>query len=257
MGSCGVVSRLWACFLPFRGMRRLARVRPTVSVPCFGAVVCFGAPCCVVPCFAVLRRTGQCCVAVRSALSCRAALCRAVVCPAVAWWAAPCCAAPRRVELWCVVSWGALLWCVARRCAAVWCAVLPRVVPCIAVLWCVVGPFHCRSGVEWGRRWLDWPVSWCGMRAEVMWLAGRWGARLGVVWLVETLLQGSPCAVRVGGSEGCPQGCPPWAPVPWSRVRWGYLPLILGVAAVPFSSSDACAVACVPALAAAGVVAWR
>ena len=130
-----------------RGSRRLARVRPTVGVPCFGAVVCFGAPCCVVPCFTVLRRAGLCCVAVRSALPCRA-----VVCRAVAWLAAPCCAAPRPVVLWFVVSSGALLWCVARRCAALRCAALPRVGPCIAVPWCVVGPFHCRSGVGWARR---------------------------------------------------------------------------------------------------------
>ena len=157
-GWCGAVPRLWARFLPFRGVRRLVRVRPTVSVPRFGAVVCFGAPCCVVLCFAVLRRAGLCCVAVRSALSCRAAPCHAVVCLAVAWLAAPCCAAPRYVVPCCVVSWGALSWCVARRCAAVRCAVLPRVVPCFAVPWCVVGPFHCRSGVGWGRRWLDWPA---------------------------------------------------------------------------------------------------
>ena len=217
-GWCGVVPRLWALFLPFRGARRLARVRRSVSVPCFGAVVCFGAPCCVVLCFAVPRRAGLCCVAVRSALSCRASPCRAPVCRAVAWLTAPCCAAPRRVVLWCVVSWNAPSWCVAWRWAAVRCAVLPRVVPCIAVTWCLVGPFHCRSGVGWGRRWLDWPVSWCGTRAEVMWLAGGWGARLGVVWLVGSVLRGSWCAVQVVGSGGCPRGCLPWGPVPWSRV---------------------------------------
>ena len=208
-GWCGVVSRLWACFLPFRGVRRLARVKPTVHVPCFGAVVCFGAPCCVVPCFAVLRRAGLCCVAVRSALSCRATPCRAVVCLAVVWLAAPCCPAPRRVVLCCVVSWGALSWCAARRCAAVRCAVLLCVMPCITVPWCVVGPFHCCSGVGWGRRWLDWPVSWFGSSAEVMWLAGGLGARLGVVWLVGSVLRGSGFAVRVGGSGWCPQGRPP------------------------------------------------
>ena len=217
-GWCGVVARLWARFLPFRGARRLARVRPTVSVPCFGAVVCFGAPCCVVLCFAVLRRAGLCCVAVRSALSCRAAPCRAVVCLALSWLAAPCCAAQRRVVLCCVVSWAALSWCLARRSAALRCAVLPRVVLCFAVPWCLVGPFHCHSGVEWGRRCLDWPASWCGTRAEVMWLAGGWGARLCVVWLVGSVLQGSGWAVWAVGLGGCPRGCPPWGPVPWSPV---------------------------------------
>ena len=84
---------------PFRGMRRLARVRPSVSVPCFGAVVCFGAPCCVPPCFAVLRCAGLCCAAVCSALLCRAAPCRALVCCAVSWLAVLCCDALRRVVL--------------------------------------------------------------------------------------------------------------------------------------------------------------
>ena len=124
---------------------------------------------------AMLHHAGLCCVAVRSALSCRAAPCRAVVCHAVAWLAALCCAVPRRVVFWCVVWWGALSWCVARRCTAVRCAVLPRVVPCIAVPWCVVGPFHCRSGVGRGPRWLDGPFLWRGTWAEVMWLAGGLG----------------------------------------------------------------------------------
>ena len=159
--------------------------------------------------------------------------------------------------LWCVVSWGALSWCAARQCAAVRCAVLPRVVPRIAVPWCVVGPFHSRSGVGWGWRWLDWPVLWGGTRAVVMWLAGGCGALLGVAWLVGSVLRGSGGAVRVGGSGGSPQDCSPWGPVPWSSVPWGSLPLVLGVAAVSSSSSGACAIACVSAMAAAGVVAWR
>ena len=224
-GWCGVVPRLWAGFLPFPGVRRLARVRPTVSVPFFGTVVCFGAPCCVVPCFAVLRRAGLCCVAVCSHLSCRAAPCRAVVCLAVVWLAALCCAVPRRVVLCFVVSWGALSWCVARRCVAVRCAVLLRAVPCLAVPWCVVGPFHCRSGIGWGRRWLDWPASRCRTRAEFMWLAGGWAAPLGVVWLLVSVLRGALWAAWPGELGGCPRGCPPWGPVPWNRVLWGSLPL--------------------------------
>ena len=245
--GCGRVSS------PFRGLRRLAPVRPSVSVPCFGVVVCCGVPGCVVPCFAVLCRVGLCCGVVRSALSCCAAQCPAVVCPAVAQLAAPCCAASRRVVLWCVASWDALSWCVARQCAAVRCARLLRVVPCIAVPGCLVGPFHCRSGVGWGRCWFDWPASWCGMPAEVMWLPGGWGARCGVAWLVGSVLRGSGCAARVLGSGGRPRGCPPWGAVHWSRVLWGLLPLVLGVAAV-FSS---CSGACMVALAVAGVVVRR
>ena len=85
-----------------------------------------------------------------------------------------------------------------------------------------------------------------------MWLAGGCGAFLGVVWLVGTVVRGSGCVVRVGGSGGCPRGCPPSGPVPWPCVLWGSLPLVLGVAPGSSSSSGACVVA----LAAAGVVAW-
>ena len=139
-GLCGIVSRLWARFLPFRCVRWLARVRPTVSVPCLGDVVCFVALCCVVPCFAVVRRAGVCCVAVRSALACRAAPCCAVVCLArVAGCAVLCRAAPCRVLLCCVV--GCL---VVVRCTAVRCGAVCRVASCCAVYRCAVvcgGPF--------------------------------------------------------------------------------------------------------------------
>ena len=88
---------------------------------------------------------------------------------------------------------------------------------------------------------------------EVLRLAGGWGVRLGVGWLAGSVLRGSGCAARAGGSGRCPRGCPPWGPVLWSRVLWGSLPLALGAAAVSSSSSGACVVA----LAVAGVVAWR
>ena len=84
VGWCGVVPRLWVHLLAFRGVRRFARVTPSVGVPCFGAVACFGALRCVVLCFAVLCRGDLWRVAVRSALSCRAAPCLAVVCLALA-----------------------------------------------------------------------------------------------------------------------------------------------------------------------------
>ena len=98
-GWCGLVPRLWARFLPFRVVTRFARVRPTVSIPCFGTVACFGAPCCAVLCFAVLCGGGLCCVAVRSALLCHATPSLAVVCLAVLWRAVPCCAVLRCVVL--------------------------------------------------------------------------------------------------------------------------------------------------------------
>ena len=124
---CGVVPLLWARFLPFRAVRRLARVRPTVSVPCFGVVVCIGAPCCVVPCFAVLRRAGLCCVVVCSALSCRVAPCRAMVHRAV----------PRRAVSCCGVSCRRFL--VVVRCTAVRCGAVCRVASCCAVYPCALG----------------------------------------------------------------------------------------------------------------------
>ena len=97
------------CCGAFRGLRRLGRVRPWVSVPCSGVVVCCGAPCWPMLCFGAPCYVVPCC-----AVSCRGVLR---------------CAVSRPVVLWCVVSWGALSWCVARWHAAVWCALLPRVVP--------------------------------------------------------------------------------------------------------------------------------
>ena len=163
VGCCGVVLRLSACLFPFRGVRRLDRV----SVPC-----------CVVLCFAMLRRAVVRSAAVRAALLCRAAPCQAVVCLAVASRVAPCCAVTRRVVLSCVVWWSALLRCAARRCAVLRCAVLRRVVPCFAAPWCVVGPWYLRWGVGWRRRWLDWWLCCVqpGLRVCGWLVAG------GVVW---------------------------------------------------------------------------
>ena len=58
---------------------------------------------------------------------------------------------------------------------------------------------------------------------------------------------------RVGRSRDGPWGCPPWGPVPSSRVLWGFRSLVLVAVAVPSSSSGTCEVA----LVAAGAVAWR
>ena len=182
-----------------------------------------------VPFFTVLRRACLCCVVVRPALLCRAAPCRAVVC----------CAVPRRAASCCGVL------CLGVPCrGALHGHALRCGVPCCLVL--------CRGGcVGWGRWWLDSPVTWCGTRVEVLWLAGGWGVRLAVGLLAGSVLRGSGCAPRAGGSGGCSRACPPWGLVLWSRVLWGPLPLALGAAAVSFSSSGACVVA----LAVAGAVA--
>ena len=125
---------------------------------------------------------------------------------------------------------------VAVRCTVVRCGAVCRVASRGAVV---------------GRWRLLRSVSWCGVRVRV-WLAGGWGVRLGVGWLAGSVLWGSGCAARVGGSGGCPRGYPPWGPVLLSRVLLGSLLLALGAVAAPSSSSGACKVA----LAVAGVVAW-
>ena len=146
-GWCGGVPGLWACFFAFRGLRGLDWVRPTVSFPCLGAVVCLGVPCCSVLCFAVLR-----CAVLRPALPCRAVPCRAVSCLAVLWRVAPCCAVPRRVVLWCAVSRGAVPRCAALLCAVLQCAVLCCVVSCCSVFSCVLlcGGSVAPLGPAWG-----------------------------------------------------------------------------------------------------------
>ena len=107
----------------FRGVWWLVLVRPSASVPCFGVLVCSGAPCCVLPCFAVLGRAGSCGVAVRPAGSRCVAPCRAVVC----------CSVPRRVASCCGVL------CLGVPCrGALHCGALRSGVPCCLVL--------CRGG---------------------------------------------------------------------------------------------------------------
>ena len=136
----------------FRGVPWLGLVRPSVSVPCLGVVVCCGAPCCVVPYFAVLRRVGPRCVAVRPAVPRRVAPCRAVMCRSVPRHVASCCAV---CGLGCLV----VLPCTVVRCGAVC-----RAASCCAVV---------------GRLRLVWPVSSCGVRVGV-WLVGGCGVRSGV-----------------------------------------------------------------------------
>ena len=95
-------------------------------------------------------------------------------------------------------------------------------------------------------------MSWCRVRVRVL-LACGWGVRLGVGWLAWSVLWGSRCATRAGGSGRCRRGCPPWEPVLWSRGLWGSKPLAQDAVAAPLSSSGACEMA----LAVAGVVALR
>ena len=134
-GWCGVVPGLWVPFLPLRGVRRFARVRPTVSSPCFGAVACSGVPCCVPLCFAVLCRGGLCCVAVRPALTCRGMAGCAVLCCAV-----PCCAVLCRVV-------GCL---VVVRCGMPCCLVLCRALLCRGVWWALFTAVPAPGGVGAG-----------------------------------------------------------------------------------------------------------
>ena len=99
-------------------------------------------------------------------------------------------------------------------------------------------------------------MSWCGVRAGV-WLLVAWGVRLGVGVSLGPCFGGLGVPLglvgRVGRSRDGPWGCPPWWPVPWSRVLWGFQSLVLVAVAVPSSSAGAFEVA----LVAAGVVAWR
>ena len=219
------------------------------------------------------------CALVRLAVSCCALPCCAVVVSAVLRCALLCRPVPRRVLPWCAVPWGgwlrravpcrAVSCCGvscrgvpslgalhggALRCAMPFCPVWCRVSPCTGVRRALFSAVPAWGGVGTGY---TGPFWWCRTWAEVMRLAGGRGARLGVVWVSGSVLQGSGCAVRVVGSGGCPRGCPPWAPVRWSSVLWGSLPPVLGVVAVSSSSSGACTVACVVVLDAARVIAWR
>ena len=169
------------------------------------------------------------------------------------------------------------------------CTVLLRVVPRFAVPWCAVNPLHCPSRVDVesalvrlarfvvrdaGRGyvaggWLQGAVR-CGV-ARCICVARVWLGCLArpVRWASAALPSLGACALVL-----CSLGVP--LPRGVSRsVGWGVVassgalgPLrscpsasllspVLGVAAVPSSSSGACAVVCVVALAMAGVIAWR
>ena len=177
------------------------------------------------PCCDVLRRVGPCCVAVRPPGPRRVAPCRAVVCRSV----------PRRVASCCGVLCFGVPCRVALHCGALRCGVL-----CCLVL--------CRGGS------VEVSLARVVVRSAGRSVAGWWlGGAVRCGWLAGSVLWGSGCAARAGGSGRCPWGCPPGGPVPWSRVLWGSRSLALGAMAVPWSSSGACEVA----LVVAGVVAWR
>ena len=182
----------------------------------------------------------------------RAASCRVLLCCVVLVRVVLRCALLGRVVLRCVVSWCATLCCVASRRAVACCALGYLVVVRCTVVRCgaVCRAAPCCAVVGWWRSVR--PVSWSGVRVGV-WLAGGRGVQLGVGWLGRCVLWGSGRAAWAPGSVRCPRGCPPWSPVLWSRVLWGFRALALGAVAAPSSSSGACEVA----LAVAWVVAWR
>ena len=186
----------------FRGVWRLGWVRPSVSVPCFGVVVCCGAPCRVVPCFAELRRAGPCCVAVRPAGSCRVAPCRSVVCRAVLPRVASCCG---------VLSRG------MPCCGALHGGTLPCGVPCCLVF-CPGGlvevsparVFLRSAGQSVAGWWLGGAVR-CGVARWVR-AVGVWACRSGwCVWQVSAKLPAlGGCALvpcRLGVLASSPGSC--------------------------------------------------
>ena len=183
--------------------------------------MCHGVLCCALLCCAALF-----CAVLRCAL-----LCCAVPCHVVPWCVLPLHrglrrALPRRAVLCCAVLCCGVPGCVALHGGALCCGVLCCFVLCRALLCRGVWWVHHTSGPAGVASALVRLLAllW-GMRAQVMWLAGGQGAWLGVQRLVESVVRGSGCAVRPGGSGGCPRGCPPLGPVPWSRVLWGSLSL--------------------------------
>ena len=92
-------------------------------------------------------------------------------------------------------------------------------------------------------------VQSAGRSVTGWWLGGA--VRCGC--LAGSVLWGPGRAALAGGLGRRPWGCPPWGPVPPSRVLRGSGSLALVAVAVPSSSYGACEVA----LVAAGVVAWR
>ena len=146
-----------------------------------------------------------------------------------------CRSVPRGVALCC----GLLRFGVRCR-GALHCGALRCGVPCCLLLCCggsVEVSLACVAMRSAGRSVAGW---WLGGAVRCGWIAGS------VLW-------GPGRAARAGGSGRCPRGCPPWGPVPWSRVLWGSWCLAPGAVAVPSSSSGVCEVA----LVVAGVVAWR
>ena len=195
-------------------MRRLARVRQTLHVPCLRAVVCFGVPCCALLCCAALLRAVLCCPLPCFAMSCLAVL----------WRVEPCCAVLSRVMPCCAVSRNAVPRCAALCCAVLWCALLYCIVSSCAVYCCAV---LCDGSIA-----APDPVWDCGGDGQTggsaVWVAGGpcglgvfgWsvaGGR-GLLWcgLAGPCCGESGFAVWSNTLGGCPWGCPPLAPAPLS-----------------------------------------
>ena len=190
VGYCGGIRWPWACFFPFRDVRRLDLVRPTVSVPCLVAVVCFGVAvlCCAVLCCAVPRCSALCCAPPCSAVPCRAVSCRVVPCRGVVGRALLCPSAPCRAVLCRVAGCRAAL-----RCTVVCSAVVCSAVSCGAVLCCALlcgGSIVPLAQLGAASVPVRLVALLCGSRAQVKWLAGGRWALFGVVRLAGSVLRG-------------------------------------------------------------------
>ena len=199
-GCCGGAPQLWACFFPPRGVRGLDRVWPMVSVPCLGAVVCFGVPCRALLCLAVVRRAVPRCAVLCPGPPYRAVPCCVVSCLTVLQRVALCLAARRRVLLCCAMLLGAVpcpaaLWlsCAAVCCAVLRCVVLCRVLLCCHVRWVgsTLGPAF--GGVGAGQT-----------GGLAVWVPGS--GHVADWWLVGVVGRGAARWLSAVGGLGVPSG---------------------------------------------------
>ena len=211
-------------------------------------MLCWAVLCRAAPCWSLLCRGALC-----SVVLCRAVSCRGVSCRGVAGCAVLC-----RDTLFCAVLCPVVGCLVSVRFTAVRCGAVCRVASCCAVFRCAVvcgGPsaLPFRRGVVSALVRL---VRFLVRHAGRGYVAGSWprgGVRCGVArWIC---VAGARWAVWLGGSGGFLRGCPPWGPVPWSRVLWGSLPL--GVCLVLWGRASwlpqvrwvpSCPSACLPSL---------
>ena len=97
------------------------------------------------------------------------------------------------------------------------------------------GPAWCRGGS------VEFSLACVVVRSAGRSVAGWWlGGAVRCGCLAGSVLWGPGRAAPACGSGRPSRGCPPWGPVPWSRVLWGSRSLALVAVAVPLSSSGAC-----------------